>query len=340
MEFIKQNILFCPLDWGLGHASRSVPLIRHYIQQGHEVFIASSGSAYDFLKIEFPNLEFFELPSYAIKFGKNYGTLKLALRFFDFVSIRKNEKKCIDAIIETHKINLIISDNRYGAYSSIVKSVFITHQLTIQLPAELRFLSRLPNTIQKTLLSKFDEIWIPDYENPNSLSGNLSKFDGYSNVKFIGWQSRFVNYEPTNNVNGILAWVSGPEPQRSEFAEKLKSQLSELDLPATLVLGNPNQPNDYKIGKLKIINHLNSHDFNDLIIHSKWIICRSGYSSLMDLTILNKSALIVPCKGQSEQEYLAKYCHEKGYFLAQTEENLNISQALSEIANYKPPTSY
>lgn len=337
MEFTKQNILFCPLDWGLGHASRSVPLIRHYIQQGSNVYIATSGHALAFLKIEFPNLTFFELPSYAIKYGKNNGALKLAFRFFNFANIVRSEHAQIEKLVDKLAIDLIVSDNRYGAYSAKAKSVFVTHQLSIQLPYYMRFVEFIPNKIQKLLLSKFNEIWVPDFENEFSLSGNLTKSKSYQNCKFIGWQSRFVPSKTKVAPNGILAWVSGPEPQRSVFAAKLKEQLMKVNIPATLVIGNPNEIENQEIGNLRIINHLSSIEFNELICKSEWIICRAGYSSLMDLAVLQKSALIVPCKGQSEQEYLASFCHKNGYFLAQQEDSLNILEAITHLKNFHPP---
>ena len=66
-----KRILVAPLNWGLGHATRCIPIIRALKAHNFEPVIASDGAALQLLKKEFPDLEHVELPSYNITYPKN-----------------------------------------------------------------------------------------------------------------------------------------------------------------------------------------------------------------------------------------------------------------------------
>ena len=75
MKIKNKKIIVAPLNWGLGHATRCIPIINGLLENGFEPIIASDGVALELLKKEFPKLISFELPSYNIKYaekGKNF----------------------------------------------------------------------------------------------------------------------------------------------------------------------------------------------------------------------------------------------------------------------------
>lgn len=321
-----KKILFAVLDWGLGHASRSIPLINNLLLQQNTIVIASSGSAFELLKTEFPGLKMILLPSYQIHFGSLTVTKSILLKAPELISIIQKEKKITDDFVNTENIDLIISDNRYGCYNKKIESILITHQLNIPIPDKAKFLSIIPQIANKLFLKNFSEIWIPDMDN-SILSGKLSNNKKiHSKIKFIGILSRFRKNDSLSNKNEIFAWVSGPEPHRTILINKLISQLENCNYKSTLVLGQPEKHFYEQKNQLTIVNHLNISEFEEKIKTCKYLICRSGYSTLMDLATLEKKALLIPTPTQTEQEYLAKKMAEDYGFMVQNQNDLKISE--------------
>ena len=321
-----KKILFAVLDWGLGHASRSIPLIKNLIYQQNTVIIASSGSAFELLKTEFPGLAMILLPSYQIQFGSSTVIKSILLKSHELLSIIQSEKKITDNFVKTENIDLIISDNRYGCYNKNIESILITHQLNIPVPKKVKFLSIIPQFVNKVLLNNFNEIWIPDMDN-STLSGKLSDNKKiHPNIRFIGILSRFQKNLSLSNKNEIFAWVSGPEPHRTTLINKLISQLENCSYKSTLVLGQPEKYLFEQKNQLTIVNHLNISEFEEKIRTCNFLICRSGYSTLMDLATLEKKALLIPTPTQTEQEYLAKKMSDDYGFMVQNQNDLKISE--------------
>lgn len=172
---LPKKILICPLNWGLGHATRCVPVINSFLKQGAEVFLASDGVALEFLKKEFPLLTVFQLPEYNVQYQQS-GNMTIGILLQSpkiFMAISK-ERKAIEKIIQENNIDVVVSDNRYGCYSKKIKSVFITHQLFIQTPVALGFLKPLINYINNHYIKKYSAVWVPDVASENNLSGKLS----------------------------------------------------------------------------------------------------------------------------------------------------------------------
>lgn len=301
------KVIITPLDWGLGHATRCVPVIRELMDTGHEVSVATSGSALILLKQEFPTLQFFELPSYNPIYSSNgWLVVKLLSQVFKFLDAVKKEHRQIQHLLNEHHFDLIISDHRYGCYSKNTKSIFITHQLNFLFSGFWKWGSALVNRWHHSKMKKFHAIWVPDLAD-SSLSGNLSK-SNLKNVMFIGSLSRFSQpIDVTKKKYDLLVLISGPEPQRTIFESLVKTQLVKTAIRSFIVKGKPDGQGELSTNeKVSEANHLSTPQLQQAIEQSEFILCRSGYSTVMDLAkIKKKNVIFVPTPGQPEQEYLA-----------------------------------
>ena len=324
---IKKRILITPLNWGLGHASRTVVLINELLLQGAEPIIGSDGEALVFLKNQFPKLEFIEMPAYDVKYRYNNMYLNMAFQLASLLRTLKKERSFTRQIVEKYKIDGIISDNRYAVAVDSTPSVFIGHQLNILVPDLI--VSKLVNYSNRKLINKFNYVWVPDSDSNDNLSGKLSKGFKHRNIKFVGPMSR-LNPE-VNSIKDykIVALLSGPEPQRTYFENIIKSQLLELDIPSILIRGLIREgDSEQRIANLCIKNFADDTEIASLIKGSDLFVARSGYSTIMDLAKVNSGALLlVPTPGQTEQEYLAKRLHQNGAAIIQNQQEMNINNA-------------
>lgn len=301
----KRNILVAPLNWGLGHATRCIPIINQLLADNFNPILASDGNSLALLRKEFPELETIELPSYNIEYSKKGNQLKYKL-FLDSPSILKaiiKEKRVVKDLVTQGKIDGIISDNRFGVHNYKVPSVFITHQLNVLSGAT----TWLSSKIHKYIIKRFDECWVPDLEGELNLSGVLGHTDEHSlNLKYIGPLSRFET-TITNKEYDIMAIVSGPEPQRTFFEKKLYSELLKTDKKVLFVRGLiEGEEKSFTFKNITVFNYMTSKSLGHAINSSKMIVSRSGYTTIMDLAKLNKKAFFIPTPGQYEQEYLAE----------------------------------
>lgn len=335
----KKRILICPLDWGLGHATRCVPLIHALLKEGADVIIAADGSPLALLKEEFSNLKFIRLRGYHIHYSKRISmTLSMLLQSPKILFNIFLEHSQLKKIINDHKINCIISDNRYGLWNNDVYTVFITHQLSIKCPKYLRFLEPFLFCINHFFINKFDECWIPDAEGENNLSGELAhRFPLPTHGKFIGLLSRFDSLieKELPKTYDLMAIISGPEPHRSLLQENLIVQLKSLRLSSLIVAGEPQQHYDKMINdNIRLVSHLTTNEMKEAIMQSEVIICRAGYSGIMDLVSLKKQAILIATPGQTEQEYLAQYMMQKGIFYSVRQKEFKIETALKELNRF------
>ncbi|WKD85560.1 UDP-N-acetylglucosamine--N-acetylmuramyl-(pentapeptide) pyrophosphoryl-undecaprenol N-acetylglucosamine transferase [Polaribacter huanghezhanensis] len=324
-----KKIIVAPLNWGLGHASRCVPIIHFLLENDFVPILASDGKALTFLQKEFPNLESLELPSYNISYTKN---LKLGLLFQlpKFVkTVQKEANVIADFIAKKKDVIGIISDNRFGARNAKIPSVYITHQLTV-LSGIFTFFS---TRIHQKIIQKFDECWVPDSK-VNSLSGKLSKATKTTTtLTYIGALSRFKKADlPIKN--SILIVLSGIESQRKSLEEKSLEAFKNYPKNIVLIQGKIEENQTKKVvGNLTIYNYLLSNELEREINQSEMILCRSGYSSIMDLAVLEKKAFFIPTTNQTEQEYLANYLEAKKVAPFCKEKDFKWS-CLEEVKNY------
>lgn len=337
----RLKILLAPLDWGLGHVTRCIPIIKELINQKCIVVAAVSGVQKAILIREIPDLDFVELPGYGVKYGKNR-----ALTVFQLISsipkilIRVNrEKAWLRSWVRRERPDLIISDNRYGLYSSEAVSIFITHQLLIRTPFG-PVADRLLQRMNYSFINRFSLCWVPDVEGPDGLAGELShpaKLPSIP-VHYIGWLSRFGEEgaavgrgmgEEGPAVFDLLVLLSGPEPQRSLLEKKILEQVADYAGRTVLVRGLPGGAILSAPSRVTVYDHLPAAELEVLIRSAGQVITRSGYSTVMDLMRLGKRAILIPTPGQTEQEYLGNYLAAKGWAICVEQDGFYLPDAMA-----------
>ncbi len=337
-----KKVLVCPLDWGIGHASRCVPLIRILLEQGFEVIVAADNRPLDFLRREFPDVRMFRFPGAKISYPKSD---RMALKMLHLTPVLLRgiwrEHGMLRKIVQQTGAEIIISDHRYGCWHPEVPSVLISHQLDIRVPSRIGFLKGMVNGLNTFFINKYDECWIPDFELHKGLASALSHPPVLpANAHYIGILSRFS--EPADPLQGqrlpdfdLLVMLSGPEPQRTLLEEKILLQLRNITLRTAIVRGVPETDESYVIDdRIHLFSHLETSKMRELILASGLVICRSGYSSIMDLVTLGKQAIFIPTPGQTEQEYLARNLMERKIFFSMEQKNFDLLYAIEMSKNY------
>lgn len=329
----NKTILVAPLNWGLGHATRCIPIIKALQDNNYIPIIASDGIALDLLKKEFPYLQFLKLPSYEIEYAKNgkYFKWKLLKNCPKMIEAILEEKKLVKKWIKKYDIDGIISDNRLGVFSKKIPSVFITHQLNV-MTGNTTWIS---SVLHQNIIKKYNECWVPDTANTPNLAGELSHLkDSYLNIKYIGPLSR-MQYKKAENKYNLTIILSGPEPQRGMLEEKLKKEIINYNGKVLFIKGIiEKEQKKEQIGLVTFYNFMQGRQLEHALNESEVVVCRSGYTSIMDLTKLNKKAFFIPTPGQYEQEYLAEKLQKEGLVPFAKQEQFSIEN-LEEINNYK-----
>lgn len=304
---MKKAIIFGVLNWGLGHATRSIPIIRSLIRLDYNVIICSDGDALVLLKKEFPLAQFVELPGYNVRYDFRSMILNMVRYSIGMLKAIHREEKILKELVSKHRPSFIISDNRYGFHHKEVKSIFITHQLNI--PSRKKWQTLTANRFMHQFIKHFDACWVPDLGGSPNLSGRLSHdVSAAIPIQFIGPLSRFTlaSKSPKYDVTFVL---SGPEPQRTKFENMILDQQSDLIGDFCMVRGTDKGMTHtiMKESNLKVYDLLESEVLESLIAESRLLVCRAGYTTIMDLVAMQKSAVLIPTPGQPEQEYLASH---------------------------------
>jgi UDP:flavonoid glycosyltransferase YjiC (YdhE family) len=314
-----------------------VPIVNALLEQGAIPVLGADGGPLALLRGEFPQLEHVVLPGLEIRYGRGASQAWSMVRQFPAMlrSIRQ-EEALLAQLIPSLRLDAVISDQRFGVRSDQVPSVLITHQVFPFTPAA----QRLMRAINRRHIARFDRCWIMDEEQAPGLAGELSHgHDLPANAHYIGVQSRFKATASTSSgrAHSVVAVVSGPEPQRTLLEEKLLAQLEQLPGRHLLVRGKPGSSSARHRGPVEVVDHLNAADLRTALLGASLIVSRSGYTTLMDLVVLGRSALIVPTPGQAEQEYLARLHRATGRFLVQQQDRLDLSAALGWKPGTTPP---
>lgn len=333
----RKKILVVPLDWGLGHATRDIPLIHEILNAGCEVVIAAEGKHAALLQQEFPQITILPLPGYRIQYAQKgwFFGIKIIQQIPKIVKSIKYEQKWLQGVVKEHHIDAVISDNRFGLYHSEIPAVFISHQLLIKTPFG-GILEKCLQQLNYKYIRRYSACWIPDYAGNNNLSGILAHPKVLPpNTTYLGCLSRFVNRTGVEKQYDLLVLISGPEPQRSNLEKMVLEQVKSLPISALIVSGKPGTPEKQQITpRIQQVNHLNANELNEAMLASGMVLSRSGYTTLMDLVKLNKKAILIPTPGQSEQEYLGKFLMEKGYFYNISQDKFNLTEALAAAASF------
>jgi len=330
-----RNILIAPLCWGLGHAARCIPLIHHLSRDNH-IEVASDGLALQWLKKELPGLIFHEFPAYNIEYTDKP-------TFFRYLNLLNSSYTAINAehqatkdILQSRQIDFIISDHRLGVRADEVESIILAHQLTI--PFDSSFARKCASALQSRYISKFDQCWIPDYqEETKRLSGRLTHQELSIPKTYIGPLSRFqkdVDQIKHTDLD-ILVVLSGVEPDRSQLERKLFDILNNDErYRVTIVRGTSNaRPSyiDVDKSRIRILNLATTDELAHLLRQTSLVISRAGYSTIMDLHILGKKAIYIPSKYQPEQIYLGQLADTKNGSSCLQEDNLSARSLFTAV---------
>ena len=332
------HILIAPLDWGLGHATRCIPIIKFLTSKGFPVAVAAEGPIAKLLAREFPTVEIVPLPGYGLVYsagGRRSNMLKIISQLPKILISIKQERRWLDTVLQKRRVDLVISDCRFGLHHKNVISVLLTHQLTIKSP--LKWVERWFRKWNYRFIQQFDECWVPDQEGFPNLAGDISHPRILPNVpvKYIGCLSRFQYKPHVQHAYDVLIMLSGPEPQRTVFENIIRKELTLLKHHrVALVRGLPHDEETFRMPGITVFDHLPANELETLILKSKLIISRSGYTTVMDIVKLHKQSVLVPTPGQPEQEYLAEYLSENKWCATLQQHEFSLEKALQIAAAF------
>jgi uncharacterized protein (TIGR00661 family) len=326
------KVLIIPLDWGLGHATRCIPLIQHMLNLGWKVSLAGEGKTAKLLSMEFPELPTLHIKGYRISYPKK-GWLfipKIILQIPKIIAAIIHEHFWLKQKMKKHAWDLIISDNRYGLFTCKARTIIITHQLNL-ISGLGKPIDLLIREITYLFLQRYNTCWVPDTEDDMNISGILSHPNKLpKNVEYIGPISRMEKNNAAEK-NIILLLLSGPEPQRTILEDILVAQANEIDETFICIRGLPtDEPLKTNTKNIQFINHVGANDLSAYIHESKMVVCRTGYSTVMDLIKLQKKALMIPTPGQTEQEYLGKRLKQLDWFMIQDQQHLDLQDGIKK----------
>ena len=299
--------------------------------------------ALQLLKQEFPELNYIKFPSFTITYGKGKSMiLPMILQIPGIMLGIIKEHNVLKRLVATYSPDLIISDNRFGLWSKKAYSVYITHQINIILPGWTGLFKPFIDVINRFIISKYNQCWIPDFEDDKcNLTGKLShKGNLPQNAVFIGPLSRFCKHyekiKPAGQyIYDLLLIMSGPEPQRTILEDLLTKEIIKSGYRAIIIQGRPGEKQINNItGNITRVSHLSAPEFLNVICHSRYIICRSGYSNIMDLVSLRRTAILIPTPGQPEQEYLAGYLSK--YFCITEQNKIELDSLIKKMNGHIP----
>lgn len=330
------KILVAPLDWGLGHATRCIPIIKELLNQKCQVIVAAEGVQKALLREEFPFLTFVELPGYRVQYGKNRALTFLRLiASIPKILIRiKRENGWLRRFADHERPDMVISDNRYGLYLPGTITIFITHQLSIRTPFG-KVADWLLQQINYSAINRFSVCWVPDRAGGDGLAGELShpKRMPLIPTRYIGWLSRMeVMPVPATRDFDVLVLLSGPEPQRTILEKMIIEQAAGCDCKMVVVRGLPGGGKRSLQAPRGVVvyDHLPAGELERLMLRSDIVLSRPGYSTVMDLARMGKKAIFVPTPGQTEQEYLGGYLAERRLGICVWQQGFSLKTALMQ----------
>jgi UDP:flavonoid glycosyltransferase YjiC (YdhE family) len=315
---------------GLGHATRSLGILKELLKRGHRVTVVSSGGSLQLLKKELDDstgCQFIDFPDYRINYSRTLPAYLITLmQGHQLLKGIKREKAFLKHILEKDIFHAIISDHRYGFFSPTLPSFFITHQIILKPPTESRFFMKASYRLHKKLLYPFHRILIPDFRDRDNLSGLLSHYLPDRDLRLL-YAGPLISVESATQLPSkkkkILIIISGPEPQRSVLEKKILEMIPGFTIPTTIVLGKPGEYSMHKEGSCIILNHLPRKDLQREMAEAQLVISRSGYTTLMEIAALRKASILIPTPGQTEQEYLARYWESNGWAFTLSQKELS-----------------
>jgi len=325
-------------SFGLGHATRSLPIIRKLVAEGHEVTVVSTGRSLKVINEELGEaVQLVDIPDYHIPYSNN--PLVFHLRVWTYAprfgwDIHREHGR-FGKLLAVEGFDRIISDNRYGLYDVNVPSYFIGHQLRILDAKRRKFIENGTERFTRFFQKKFRAFMVPDYED-DDISGVLShdlNLVDMSRVHYVGALSDFKKRRFEQDLD-LLISISGPEPQRTFFEEKVMAALPELDGKINVTLGKSEAKDIETRDGIEIFTYLNKEEREQQMNRARMVVSRSGYTTLMDLAVLGKKALFVPTPGQTEQEYLSEYHNKKETWFSVDQDELDLVKHIEEARKF------
>ncbi|MFM2339126.1 MAG: hypothetical protein RL115_2319 [Bacteroidota bacterium] len=331
------RILVAPLDWGLGHATRCIPIINALLHLQCQVLLAAEGKQAALLKKEFPQLTILPLTGYNVKYAKSKRgfLVKILWQIPRLLYAILKEQRWLKQVVKEHQIDAVISDNRYGLYHAHIPTVFITHQLHIKTGLG-SWADKMVQKINYKFIQQFKQCWVPDSET-TGLAGELSHPSKLPTTRllFLNPISRFQSNTLSVQAGHLLILLSGPEPQRTLLEEKILQEIVHYNGTATVVRGLPGVETMLpSTNMIKFYNHLPSIDINNEMQKAEYVIARSGYTTIMDVAALQKKSILIPTPGQAEQEYLGHYLCTKKWALTVLQQKFSLLQSLQEAKTF------
>jgi len=339
-----KHILVSPLSWGLGHATRDLPIIRYLLERGHHVTIAAEGRALTLLQDEVPACDFEHLPDYPPPYssGKRFVPTFVATAPKMLAAIEK-EAANVRKLLEKRSFDLILSDNRFKVRADGVPSFVITHQLRFMTPPGLEVFEHATELFNAKYLRAFDRIIVPDAADPvENLSGRLSHdlqwMDDSPRVYYAGPFSSVRRLDVEQDVDLFIS-ISGPEPPRTELEKTILEKVRDVEGDRIIVaLGKPEVKDVRTIdGRIEVHGFLGREQQQAMLNRARFVVCRSGYTTVMELAELGRKALFIPTPGQTEQVYLGEYYEERGYFHTVDQYELDLPRDIEKAKTYAGP---
>lgn len=339
----KPRVLVAPLDWGLGHTTRSIPIINGLLKRGCDVIIAADGASKILLQKEFPGLLFLKSSGYRMYYSRKrfWMPFKILIQFPKIISAVYKEHSWLKKAVKEYGIDAVISDNRFGMYHSSIPCMYVTHQLKIK--TGNRLTEWFAQKIHYWFINRYNECWVPDTLGEINLAGELSRPTDLPKVpvKYLGPLSRFEK-DIAEIKYDLLIILSGPEPQRTIFEKMILKDLENYNGKVLLIRGLPETVVSLKTTSslFKVKDHLPTVELNRVILESQMIISRCGYTTIMDLIKLQKKAILVPTPGQTEQEYLAGYLLKQKMFFCTQQYLFSLPSALKAAEDFTFNSTY
>ncbi len=331
-----KHLLLAPLDWGMGHTTRCIPIIRYLQAAGHRVTFAGNAAQCAFVTKTLA-VDTLHLDGYNITYSKKGSTfaLRLLAQVPHILKRIQAEHAWLQQQVAQHYFDGIISDNRYGLYHPNVPSVIITHQLRIRTGMG-RIADDVLQKLHYQFLGRFTKCWVPDNASESNIAGSLSHPRILPlNAFYIGPLSQL--HAPVSAgalPNTLLILLSGPEPQRTILAGILWQQAMQYDGPVVFVAGHAGcMPPAMVPAHIQWHAQVQQGQLQALMQDAHMVICRAGYSTIMDLVLLRKKAILIPTPGQPEQEYLARYLYDKGVFYTAKQAGFDLMATLQNLKN-------
>lgn len=333
---MARRVLYAVYNWGLGHATRSLVLIRALLARGdHVTILMEPGAGMTLLHSELGDaVEYYPFPDTPAPFSRYPAVfyIRMSLSMPWVLAGYRREHRLTERLVKARQFDCVVSDSRIGVWSAAVPSYVIFHSIHQIIPGRIRWMERLVEWGQRRLLHGFTKVLIPDMEVDGGLSGDLGHYPhfdwGRDRLVYIGPLADVRRAEFAEDLDYFFS-VSGIEPQRSLFAGRVLAALPQLRGRIAVTLGDPTRVNEVRqVGAATVYGYLDRSRQAEMLNRARVVITRSGYTTLMELAELGKRALFVPTPGQSEQEYLARFHHDLGHVYSTTQGRLDVVRDL------------